>query len=80
MLRLQYSGYGQELRTEVVRSALNAYNRFIELDASGEKPLYRPRDWRQLERAQERRRRRETWYRKGGFNTVIFVPSVYEGN
>ena len=57
MLRLQYSGYGQEFRTEVVRSALNSYNRLMELDASGKKPLYRPRDWRRLEPAQERRRR-----------------------
>ena len=60
---LQYSGYGQEFRTEVIRSALHANNRW-------------PGDWRQLERAQERRRIRETWYAKGGFNTVIFVPAT----
>ena len=44
MLRLQYSGYDQKFRTEVVLSALKAYNRMIELDASGEQPLYRPRE------------------------------------
>ena len=55
MLRPQYSGYGWKFCTEVVRSALSAYNRLIELDAdaSGGKPLYRPREWRRLERAQE---------------------------
>jgi len=64
----------------VVRSALKAYNRLIELDASGEQPLYRPRSWKRLERTEERRRNRgageesakpgtETvvLYRKGGF-------------
>ncbi|KAL9967386.1 hypothetical protein ACROYT_G025597 [Oculina patagonica] len=49
MLRLQYSGYDRKFRTEVVRSALTAYNRLIELDASGETPLYRPREWRKLD-------------------------------
>ena len=44
MLRLQYAGYDQKFRTEVVLSALKAYNRMIELDASGEQPLYRPRE------------------------------------
>jgi len=38
--------------------------------------MYRPRDWRQLERAKERRGKRGTWYRKGGLDTVIFVPAT----
>ena len=76
MLPLQYSGYDQKFRTEVVLSALKAYNRIIELDASGEQPLYRPREWKRLERAQERRGKRESWYRKRGFDTVIFVPAT----
>ena len=76
MLRLQYSGYDQKFRTEVVLSALKAYNRMIELDASGEQPLYRPREWKRLERAQEKRRKRNSWYRKGGFDTVVFVPAT----
>ena len=76
MQRLQYSGYDQRFRAEVVRSALKAYNRLIELDASGEQPLYRPRSWKQLERAEERRGKREIWYRKGGFDSVIFVPAT----
>ena len=76
MLHLQYSGYDQKFRTEVVLSALNAYKRMIELDASGEQPLYRPREWKRLERAQERWGKRESWYRKGGFDTVIFVPAA----
>ena len=66
MLRLQYSGYDRTFREQVVRSALAAYNRLLDLDASGEKPLYRPREWRALERARERRKRRDNWFRKGG--------------
>ena len=75
MLRLQYSGYDWKFREEVVRSALAAYNRLVQLDANGEKPLYRPREWRALEQAQERRKRRDNWFRKGDFDTVIFMPA-----
>ena len=46
----------------------------MELDTNGEKPLYRPREWRALERAPERRKRRDNWLWKGDFDTVIFVP------
>ena len=43
LLRLQYSGYYQKFRTEVVLLALKAYNHMIELDGSGAQPLYRLR-------------------------------------
>ena len=76
MLRLQYFGFDQKFRTEVVLSALKAYNRMIELDASSEQPLYRPTEWKRLQRAQERRGKRESWYRKGGFDTAIFAPAT----
>ena len=76
MLRLQYSGYDRKFREEVVRSALAAYKRLLDLDASGEKPLYRPREWRALERTLEGRKSRDNWFRKGGFDTVIFVPAT----
>ena len=76
MLRLQYFGYDQKFRTEVVLSALKAYNHMIELDASGEQPLYRPTEWKRLQRAQERRGKRESCYRKGGFDTAIIAPAT----
>ena len=59
-----------------MRSALAAYNRLVELDGNGEKPLYRPREWRALEWAREKRKRRDNWFRRGGFDRVIFVPAT----
>ena len=76
MLRVQYSAYNRKFRKEVVRSALAAYNRLLELDASGEKSLYRPKGWRAFERARERKKRRDSLSRKGDFDTVIFVPAT----
>lgn len=48
----------------------------MEVDANGEKPLYRPREWKAYERARERKKRRDNWFRKGGYETVIFVPAT----
>ena len=58
MLSLQYSGYNREFRMQVVQSALKASDCLIELDANGEQPLYRPREWKNLRRVQERKERR----------------------
>ena len=61
---------------EIVRLALAAYSRLLELDASGKKALSRRRESRAIERTRERRKRRVNWFRKGGFDTVIFVPAT----
>ena len=78
MLHLQYSGYNQRSRTEVIQYALHGYNNILRLDVSGEKPTCRPRSWRQMERAQEKWRKREGWYKKGEYDSVIFVPATPE--
>ncbi len=46
------------------------------VDACGEKPMYRTRTWRKIERMREKRKKREGWYRKGGYDSVIFVPAT----
>ena len=76
MLRMQYSGYDQQFRAEVVRSALKAYGAIVEKDACGEEPMYRPRGWRGEERARKKREKKEAWYKKGGCESVIFVPAA----
>ena len=76
--RMQYSGYSKKFRTEVVRSALCAYDKMREKDESGEEPMYRPREWKAVERARCRRAKKEDWFRGGEKNneSVIFVPAT----
>ena len=38
--------------------------------------MYRPRQWRRVERTQEKRKKQDTWYKKGGYDSVIFVPAT----
>ena len=58
-MRIQYSGYNETYRAQVVKSALNAYDLILDKDQRGEEPLYRPREWRKVERAMERRAKKE---------------------
>ena len=46
MLRLQYSGYNARFRAEIVKSALKAYKEIQTKDFSGERPMYRPKEWK----------------------------------
>ena len=50
---------------EVVKSALNAYDKMVEKDAAGVEHMYRPRGWNEVERAKRRRAKKEDWF-KGG--------------
>ena len=54
MRRMQYSGYSKGFRYEIVQSALHAFKKVQELDQTGVKPMYRPKEWRQNERRKEK--------------------------
>ena len=80
-MKMQFSGYTETFRAQVVRSALCAYDKMVEKDGRGEEPLYRPREWRRVERAEERRKKKSDWFKgsKKKNESVIFVPSTPRG-
>ena len=70
---MKYSGY-QQFRYEVLMSALDAFEKIKERDEKEEQPLYRPKEWKKAERRKEKEMKKKDWYKKGGYETVIFVP------
>ena len=74
--RLQYSGYDQKFRYEIINSAVMAYHKIQANDSSGIRPMYRPREWKWKEREMEKRDKRLMWFRKGGFQSVLFIPAT----
>ena len=54
MLQLKNSGYNQKFRREILDSALKAFQKMVEDDKNGIKPLYRSRDWNCEERKQSK--------------------------
>ena len=79
VLRMQFSGYDEKFRREIVSSAMNAYEKIKRKVSKGERPLYRTKQWRQRERAKEKRQKKSNWYKKKSkgekedFKSVIFV-------
>jgi hypothetical protein len=68
------SGYPEEYRAGVLKAALTGYQRQVEADQSGEKPLYRPREWQEAARRRRKGLRRAAWYRPA--DTVLFLPAT----
>ena len=79
MQKMQYSGYSQAVRFNVVNSALHAIEVIEKKEESGVRPRNRPKEWKRMEREEEKRQKRCNWYRKSGFDSVLFVPSTPEG-
>lgn len=77
-LRMQFSGYGKGFRHQVVKSALSAYETLLEKAHNGERPLYRPREWKREERDREKRTKAQRWYNKD-YDSVLFIPATPNG-
>ena len=50
MLKMKNSGYGPKYRAQILNSALNAFDKMVEEDKIGKKPLHRSRTWNQENR------------------------------
>ena len=77
-LRMKISGYNERYRETIIRSAITAWEKQIEKDASGECPLYRQREWKQDERRKKKEYKKTNWFRKLGGQTndfAIFCPA-----
>ena len=76
VLRMQFSEYTQKFRHEVVNAALKAYDEIKRKVSSGERPRYRPYEWNRQERDAMKREKAVGWYKRGGYESIIFVPST----
>ena len=75
---MKISGYGEKYRETIIRSALTAWEKQVEMDRTGERPLYRPREWQKEERAKKKEFKSSGWFRKLGGKTndfSLFCPA-----
>ena len=83
MLKLKNSGYSIKFRTEILDSALVAYEKIVSEDTAGTKPMYRSRNWNKEERDLKKNNQKINWYRIGQkeieYKTVLFVPITKGG-
>ena len=73
--RLSRTSLYLSLKTSFVYSNLFSLAKHQSDLTPGVKPMYRPKEWRQDERRKEKEEKRRSWYRKGNYSSVIFVPA-----
>ena len=71
MRRMQASGYNERFRYEVLKSALNAYEKI-----SQQPTKYRGKETNTPERRIERKKKRNNWFRTGEYESVMFIPAT----
>jgi len=76
MLRMQISGYDHRFRLEVLKSAINAYEKLMQKNESNASKIYRRRDWQRNVRRKEREEKKKNWYTKGGYDSVMFITAT----
>ena len=75
MARMQASGYDQEFRLEVLKSAKKAYEKLKEREREGG-VLHRPRNLQRISRKKEKKEKKKSWYDNEKYEAVMFVPAT----
>ena len=79
MIKMKNSGDNKNYRIQILKSALNAFDKMLEEDKNGTKPLFRNRDWNRENRLKSKENKRNNWYKTGTkpgktFKSILFVP------
>ena len=73
MQLIKNSGYSENFRAEVLQSGLRGYNKIVETDKAGSRPMYPPKDWSVSSRRMDKQKKKKNWL--GPFwKSCIFVP------
>ena len=74
MTRMMIAGYPEKYRKDSLCRALRIYDKMVEDDLSGYRPLYRPKEYERIPRRMEKHKKRNNWSNRGGYIAPIFVP------
>ena len=72
--RLRDSGYSERFRQQLIESVLRGWERMVGEQEAGRRPINRPQSWQKESRREEKTRKKNNWYKTGGYSTVIFCP------
>ena len=81
MIKMKNSGYSSHYRAQILKSAINAFEKMLEEDRNGSKPLYRTREWNRENRMNNKENRKINWYKNDKneetertYTSILFVP------
>ena len=81
---LKRSGYSERFRHEVISDALRGHQKLLHGEATGGRPVDRPRSFQEVERRRRRRDKGDRWYRREARGTnkkegIFIVPPTPGG-
>ena len=83
MQKLRNSGYDEEFRLEVLKSTLNGYEKIVEDDKNGVKPMYRSKECKERNNWKGKKLfKKQNWWKgkdQVKNKSVIFVPATPGG-
>ena len=60
--KLRRSGYPTTVRHQVIKTALERWDKMCEEEDAGVRPVHRPREWKEKERRQAKEKKRQNWH------------------
>ena len=66
--------YSEWYRKDTLLRGLRIYDKMVEDDRQGVRPLYRPKDYDIVNRRNQKEKKRNNWSNRGGYIAPIFVP------
>ena len=74
MARMMHCGYPERYRVDTLVRAFRIYDKMVEDDKKGIRPMYRPKDWNVVPRRKEKESKKYNWSTRGGHVSPIFIP------
>ena len=72
--KLRRSGYPATVRHQVIKTAIERWDRMMEEEDAGVRPMYRPREWKEKERRLAKEKKRQNWHQ--GKEGQVSAPTV----
>ena len=76
---MMQAGYPEKYRKDALCRGIRIFDKMLEENDTGVRPLYRPKDWEVVARRKEKQNKKHNWSSKGGHVAPIFVPPSPNG-
>ena len=68
------SGYNQEFRAQIIDSVLKGWDKMVEQQQKGGRPINGPKSYEETNRKQQKSQKEKNWFKLGGYTSVLFCP------
>ena len=84
MVKMKNSGQKKLYRRQILQSSLHAFEKMLEEDKNGTKPLFRDGKWNKENRMKSKENKKNNWYKNQTkseiiYKSILFVPPTHLG-